>query len=91
VFGLVIAAMAFLVNPPHEYLPHKTQKVKPSVKDLLRVKNFWLLFGSITCAYLGFFVPFAHIVPYSRDIGIGPVEATIMLSVMGGTFPHIST
>lgn len=55
-----------------------------SLPDAVKTKAFWLLlllqFFFASCI----FIIIAHIVPYAIDLGIAPVQASTILSIIGG-------
>lgn len=61
-------------------------KLKILIKNfsqLIKLRSFQLLFFGKMFAYIGFIVPYVHIVPYSTDIGLSSLETSIQLSMLG--------
>lgn len=56
----------------------------------LQLKEFRLLFLAQALGYFGFYVPYAHIVSYSIQVGISSTVASILLAVMGGSVHDVS-
>ncbi|MFC1980242.1 MFS transporter, partial [Chloroflexota bacterium] len=62
----------------------KTQPTGFSLPQALRTSNFWLLGFSWLLSSLNVHLLTTHLVPYAIDIGIPPMEAAVLLSIMGG-------
>ena len=52
-------------------IPTDAQKSKRkiTVKDVLKTHPFWLLYASTFSASMGVFIPFVHLMPFSKDLG----------------------
>jgi MFS family permease len=48
-----------------------------------RTATFWCLFGIFALTWIAVFVPFAHVVAFAKDLGIGPLAASTVLSSIG--------
>jgi MFS family permease len=48
-----------------------------------RTATFWCLFGIFALTWVAVFVPFAHVVAFSEDLGIGERAASTVLSAIG--------
>jgi MFS family permease len=48
-----------------------------------RTATFWCIFGIFALTWLAVFVPFAHVVAFAKDLGIGPLAASTVLSAIG--------
>lgn len=49
----------------------------------LRTGPFWAIYASALLMSFGLFVPFAHLVPYARDIGLGTGFGVILITLLG--------
>ncbi|MFQ5521905.1 MAG: MFS transporter [Candidatus Methylomirabilia bacterium] len=49
----------------------------------IRTAPFWMLFGVFAATWIPVFVPLIHAVPLARDLGIPPLLASTVVSVMG--------
>ena len=54
-----------------------------SVRDAIRSGRFIGLYAACLICSFGVFVPFAHLVPFARDHGIGASMAALLLGVIG--------
>ena len=54
-----------------------------TVKDVLKTRPFWLLYAGTLSASLGVFIPFAHLLPYSKDLGLATSTGVMLLSLIG--------
>ena len=53
------------------------------LRQALRARPFWLLYGAgVSCA-LGLFIPFAHLVPYAKDHGMSGTEGAVLIGMIG--------
>jgi OFA family oxalate/formate antiporter-like MFS transporter len=48
-----------------------------------RTRAFWLLTAVYTMTFLVVFMPMVHLVPFALDLGIAPVRAAMVLSLIG--------
>jgi MFS family permease len=48
-----------------------------------RTATFWCLFGIFALTWLAVFVPFAHVVAFAKDLDIGALAASTVLSAIG--------
>ena len=48
-----------------------------------RTRAFWLLTAVYTMTFLVVFLPMVHLVPFALDLGIAPVRAAMVLSLIG--------
>jgi len=48
-----------------------------------RTATFWCLFGIFALTWTAVFVPFAHVVAFAKDLDIGPLAASTVLSAIG--------
>lgn len=54
-----------------------------TLADALKSKPYWLLcLGWFTCGFAGFLVA-THLVPFSTDVGMDPMQAATVLSLLG--------
>jgi len=57
-----------------------------SLHDAFKTRSFWL-FGSIWLLNaFGYFLVLIHFIPHATDIGIHPMEAATVLSILGASF-----
>jgi OFA family oxalate/formate antiporter-like MFS transporter len=49
----------------------------------LRTRAFWLVFGTFTATWIPVFIPLVHVVPFARDLGVAPLPAATVVSVLG--------
>lgn len=49
----------------------------------VRTVAFWMLFGIFAATWVPVFVPFVHVVPFARDLGISPLLAATAVSALG--------
>jgi MFS family permease len=65
--------------PPGAVAPPKGWALVPA----LSVKPFLLLYAAIGALSFPLFVPFVHLVPFARDLGIAPATAVLLASLIG--------
>jgi predicted MFS family arabinose efflux permease len=59
-----------------------------SLAEALRARAFWMLAATFTATWLPVFIPLVHIIPFGRDLGLSPLVASSVLSVLGvGAIP----
>jgi MFS family permease len=93
---LVIAMIAaqFLKQGPHEMglTAYGETKIKPrisgvsdrvSLKEALRTRPFWIVCIIYFCFGLAHLTIMVHIVPEALGIGISPIHAAVILSIIG--------
>ncbi|MBI2761184.1 MAG: MFS transporter [Chloroflexi bacterium] len=54
-----------------------------SLRDALRSRPFWLLYGGTAATCLGLFIPFVHLAPYARDHGLSEVAGAVLVGLIG--------
>lgn len=54
-----------------------------SVRDAVRSRQFVSLYAACLISSFGVFVPFVHLVPHARDLGVPPGAAVMLLGVIG--------
>ncbi len=54
-----------------------------TVTDVLKTGPFWLLYAGTFCASMGLFIPFVHLMPYSKDLGFATSTGVMLLSMIG--------
>jgi MFS family permease len=59
------------------------QEIQWPFRRAVRTLGFWMLFGIYTATWIPVFVPFVHAVPLARDLGISPLLASTVVSVLG--------
>ena len=60
------------------------QLIGLSLRESLRTRSLWLLLGAWSLFSLSLSLVVTHVVPYATDAGISTLEASTILSVMGG-------
>lgn len=60
-----------------------TAPVGWALRPALTTKPFVLLYAAILASSVPLFVPFVHIVPFARDLGIGEGTAVLLASLIG--------
>ncbi|MFC2068505.1 MFS transporter [Chloroflexota bacterium] len=64
---------------------HYGEKEDLSLLQAVRTSTFWLLFFVPFLMACCIFIVFTHIVPHATDLGITPIRAASILSIVGGT------
>ena len=54
-----------------------------SLRDALRSRTFWLLYGTNATLSIGLLVPFLHLVPFAQDAGIDRAVAVSLFVLLG--------
>jgi len=54
-----------------------------SLAEAARTLPFWLLFTACGANAFGLFIPYVHLVPYTRDAGLGEVYGVTLISLLG--------
>ncbi|MBW2176945.1 MAG: MFS transporter [Deltaproteobacteria bacterium] len=54
-----------------------------TVRDVLKTRPFWLLYAGTFCASMGLFIPFVHLMPYAKDLGLATSTGVMLLSMIG--------
>lgn len=91
---LGILAAQFLIDAPDRVgqqpdgdaapLPGAAAPAKGwALKPALSAKPFLLLYAAIGALSFPLFVPFVHLVPFARDLGISPATAVLLASFIG--------
>ena len=60
------------------------QLIGLSLPEALRTRSLWLLLGAWSLFSLSLSLVVTHVVPYATDVGLSTIEASTVLSVMGG-------
>ena len=92
ILGLIAAQ--FLIDAPDrvgqrpdgDAAPASTASAAPvgwSLRPALTTRPFILLYAAILASSVPLFVPFVHIVPFARDLGISPETAVLLASLIG--------
>ncbi|HEC08385.1 MAG TPA: MFS transporter, partial [Acidimicrobiales bacterium] len=55
-----------------------------SLLEMLRIRDFALLYGATVFVSLGLFVPFVFIAAFAEDRGVGDVAAASLVGIIGG-------
>jgi len=74
---------AMITTPPDTAEKHYDDPVELTLRQAIKSRNFWLLifilFLLSSCSY----AVVTHVVPYAIDLGISPIEAASLLSIIG--------
>src|SRR5262249_51820837 len=54
-----------------------------TVREAVRRREFWALFSVFGLTWTAIFIPLVHLVPLARDLGIEPLRAATLVSVLG--------
>ncbi len=54
-----------------------------TVKDVLKTHPFWLLYAGTFSASIGVFIPFVHLMPFSKDLGHTTSTGVFLLGLIG--------
>ena len=60
-----------------------TASVSLSLREAVRTRPFWLLFGAAACLSFALFVPFVHLVPYALGHGMSAGTGAMMIGMVG--------
>ncbi len=65
--------------------PKESQKSEDelTVKDVLKTHPFWLLYIGTFSASMGVFIPFVHLMPFSKDLGYTTSTGVLLLGLIG--------
>ena len=66
-----------------EEIPMKIREI--TVKDALRTRPFWLLYAGCLTISLGLFIPFVHMVPFAKDLGLPKSTGVMLFSLVGAS------
>ncbi|MFM8880783.1 MAG: MFS transporter [Betaproteobacteria bacterium] len=71
------------IRMPHQAGTLQQNLSGMSLREAVRSKPFWLLFGICTIAGPSLFFPFAHLIQFARDQGVGEVQAVSTIGFIG--------
>jgi MFS family permease len=54
-----------------------------TVRDVLKTQPFWLLYAGTFSASIGVFIPFVHLMPFSKDLGLTTSTGVFLLGLIG--------
>jgi OFA family oxalate/formate antiporter-like MFS transporter len=54
-----------------------------AVKNVLKTRPFWLLYVGTFSASIGVFIPFVHLMPFSKDLGHTTSTGVLLLGLIG--------
>ena len=54
-----------------------------TVKNVLKTRPFWLLYAGTLSASIGVFIPFVHLMPFSKDLGHTTSTGVLLLGLIG--------
>jgi predicted MFS family arabinose efflux permease len=67
--------------------PHPQAAAKPlpgfTVREAVRTGPFWAIYIGALLMSFGVFVPFVHLVPYARDVGLGEAFGVFLIVLLG--------
>lgn len=86
VFALVGAVLLVGCSFVARHGPAAVSAAAPrSLAELLRIRDFAVLYGSSLMVTFGLFVPFVFLATYAEDEGIGEVAAAALIGIIGGS------
>jgi MFS family permease len=53
------------------------------VKEALKTRPFWLLYSAAFSSSLALFIPFVHMVPFTKDLGLPPSTGVMLFGLIG--------
>jgi len=71
------------IRMPHQAGAQQQRLSGMSLREAVSSKPFWLLFGICTIAGPSLFFPFAHLIQFARDQGVGEVQAVSTIGFIG--------
>lgn len=94
---LALVAAQFLLDSPAQVGQHPDGDPAPpapagaaprpavgwSLRPALTTRPFLMMYGAAFASSVALFVPFVHLVPYARDLGISPGTAVFVASLIG--------
>ncbi len=85
IFAIGSGLLLLLAAAVAERGPAAVQAAAPrSLAELLHIRDFVILYGSIVAGTLGLFVPFVFLADYAEERGIGDVKAAALVGLIGG-------
>ena len=54
-----------------------------TIRQAMRTRAFWVLFGLFAATWIPIFAPLVHLVPLARGLGVDPLVATTLVSALG--------
>jgi MFS family permease len=69
--------------PARANAPADVDRGGSSVREAIRSRGFWILYGATLLCSFGAFVPFVHLVPYATDQGLAPSSAAMLIGALG--------
>ena len=86
IFAIVSASLLLLASTVAEHGPAAQPTATPrSLIELLRHRDFLLLYGSATFTTLALFVPFVFLADYAEERGVSSLRAAVLVGVIGGS------
>jgi MFS family permease len=74
------------LEPDGEPAPAGNAPAVPSgftLPQAVRTGPFWAVYASALLMSFGLFTPFVHLVPYARDVGLGPGFGVLLITLLG--------
>ena len=85
IFGIVGGILLLAAASVAERGPAAEPTAKPrSLRELLRLRDFAILYASSLFVTFGLFVPFVFLADYAEEEGIGSVPAAVLVGIIGG-------
>ena len=54
-----------------------------TLREAMRTKPLWLLYASTLFSCMGLFIPFVHLAPYARDVGLSAATGVLLVGLIG--------
>ena len=83
VFCLVLGGIAAAVLKIPTSMERKGSVSGMTLKEALKTRTFWLLYGSGVASCIGLFVPMVHLGPYAQDHGYSAAQGVTLVSLIG--------
>ncbi|MBS0223653.1 MAG: MFS transporter [Proteobacteria bacterium] len=93
VLGAIVAGMLIRRDPHFYGLEPDGEPVRPgpaagpppglTLREAIRTGPFWAVYTSALLMSFGLFIPFVHLVPYVRDIGLGSGFGVLLITLLG--------
>ena len=74
------------MKPDGEATSAEPVSLSPSgltLAEAVRTRPFWSVYVAALLMSFGLFTPFVHLVPYTRDIGLGPGFGVLLITLLG--------
>jgi MFS family permease len=54
-----------------------------TLREAMRTRPLWLLYASTLFSCMGLFIPFVHLAPYARDVGLSAATGVLLVGLIG--------